>query len=376
MERTQERAQGSPPRPGATSSIAALGRAAVVPVLAVVAALVIGAVIIALSGSNPLEAYAALLRGSFGNARAFERTIERATPLIFGGLAVSLAFKAGLFNIGAQGQLIFGAISAAFIGYSITGLPGIAHAPLALLVGALLGAAWGSIPGFLKAYTGAHEVITTIMLNFVALNITDFLANGPLKDRSSGNIIARTPGIEDSAALPVIGSIPLGVVLALVVAAFVWWLIWRTTIGFELRTVGLNPSAAQYAGMSVRRVTVLAMVASGFLAGLGGAVETLGVVGRFQPGFNVGLGFTAITVALLARNNPFGVIFAALLIGAMQAGSSRMQFDSGVAPEIVEVVQALILFFVAADVLIRKTLRMRSSASDKVTFSSGWGQST
>jgi simple sugar transport system permease protein len=152
-------------------------------------------------------------------------------------------------------------------------------------------------------------------------------------------------------------------------------MIGRSTLGFDLRTVGQNPSAALYAGMSVRRVTILAMVASGFLAGLGGAIETLGVVGRFQPGFNAGLGFTAITVALLARTNPLGVIPAALLIGAMQAGASRMQFDSGVSPEIIDVVQALILFFVAADMIIRWLLRIRASDAERVTLSSGWGQS-
>jgi simple sugar transport system permease protein len=212
------------------------------------------------------------------------------------------------------------------------------------------------------------------MLNFVALNLTDWLADGPWKDRSPGNIVARTPAVADSAVLPTVGIVPLGVVLALLVALLVWWVIWRTTLGFELRTVGLNPSAALYAGISTRWVTVLAMVTSGFLAGLGGAVETLGVVGRFQPGFNVGLGFTAITIALLGRTHPLGVIPAALLIGAMQAGASRMQFDAGVSPEIIDVVQALILFFVAADVIIRRLLRLRVTERERVTLSRGWGQ--
>jgi simple sugar transport system permease protein len=373
MEPAEEQA------PGARRSLqlaraGELLRAVVVPVLAVVVALLIGAVIIAISGVDPLKAYGALLRGGLGNARAIGRTLEKATPLIFGGLAVSLAFKGGLFNIGAQGQLLFGAITAAFVGFTIKGLPAAVHLPLALLVGAATGALWGAIPGALKAYTGAHEVITTILLNFVAINMTDFLADGPWKDRSPGNIVARTPAVEKSAELPAIGSVPLGIVLAVLVAILVWWLIGRTTLGFELRTVGQNPSAAKYAGMSVPRVTVLALVASGFLAGLGGAVETLGVVGRFQPGFNSGLGFTAITIALLARTHALGVIPAALLIGTMLAGASRMQFDSGVSPEIIDVVQALILFFVAADVLIRRLLRMRA-AGDKVTLSSGWGQS-
>lgn len=374
MERAQEQARGAPSGPNFLTGVVASIRAALVPVLAVLVALLLGAVIIAFSGSNPLAAYAALLDGSFGSARAFGRTVERATPLIFGGLAVSLAFKAGLFNIGAQGQLVFGAALAAFIGFSLTNLPAVVHIPLALALGAAAGALWGAIPGLLKAYTGAHEVITTIMLNFVAFNFTEFLANGPWKDRSPGNVIARTPAIVDSAELPTLGTLSLGILIAILVAVLVWWIIWRTTFGFELRTVGQNPSAAHYAGMSVRTVTVVAMVASGLLAGLGGAVETLGVTGRFQPGFNAGLGFTAITIALLARTHPIGVIPAALLIGAMQAGSSQMQFDSGVAPEIIDVVQALILFFVAADVILRKVLRLRADDGESMTFSGGWGK--
>ena len=375
MERAEEKAPNARPTPNLIETIGRLLRAVLVPVMAVVVALIIGAVIIAISGSNPLSAYGALLRGGLGNARAIARTLEKATPLIFGGLAVALAFKGGLFNIGAQGQLLFGAIVAAFVGFAIQGLPPLLHIPLALLIGASMGALWGAIPGALKAYTGAHEVITTIMLNFVAINLTDYLADGPWKDRSPGNIVARTPAVAESAELPSIGSVPLGMVLAVIVAVVVWWVIWRSTLGFSLRTVGLNPSAALYAGMSVRRVTILAMVASGFLAGLGGAVETLGVVGRFQPGFNAGLGFTAITIALLARTHPLGVIPAALLIGGMQAGASRMQFDSGVSPDIIDVVQALILFFVAADVIIRWLLRMRRSEGERVSLSSGWGQS-
>jgi general nucleoside transport system permease protein len=374
MERAEKQSPGVPAAPSFVAGLGEMLRAAIVPVLAVLVALLIGAVIIAISGVDPLKAYGALLRGGLGNARAIGRTLEKATPLIFGGLAISLAFKAGLFNIGAQGQLLFGAILAGFVGYAITGLPAVVHIPLALLIGGLMGALWGAVPGALKAYTGAHEVITTIMLNFVAINITDYLADGPWKDRSPGNIVARTPAVAASAELPAIGSVPMGVALAVLAAIVVWWLIGRSTFGFELRTVGQNPNAAAYAGMSVRRITILAMVVSGLLAGLGGAVETLGVVGRFQPGFNAGLGFTAITIALLARTHPLGVIPAALLIGAMQAGASRMQFDSGVSPEIIDVVQALILFFVAADVLIRRVLRMRA-ASDKVTLSSGWGQS-
>ncbi len=349
-------------------------RAVSVPLAAVLLAALIGAVILIASGANPLSAYAALLRGSFGSATAIGRTFEKATPLIFSGLAVAFAFKAGLFNIGAQGQLLIGAIFSAWLGFSIKGLPIYIHAPLALLGGALAGGLFAAIPGALKTYTGAHEVITTIMLNFVAINITDFLADGPWKDTSPGNIVARTPLIEDSARLGEIGNVPIGFIIGVLVALVTWWLLWKTTVGFEIRTVGLNQHAARYAGIRVPRTVILTMVISGIMAGFGGAIETQGVVGRYQPGFNVGLGFEGITIALLAKTHPFGVIPAALLVGAMNAGSSQMQFDAGVASQIIDVIQALILFFVAADVIVRWIIRQRRvEGEEQLTLSTGWG---
>lgn len=344
-----------------------------VPVGAVILSTLIGAVILLSSGANPIEAYLALLQGSFGSLAALGRTLEKATPLVFSGLAVAFAFKAGLFNIGAQGQLLLGALTAAVIGFGITGLPLIIHLPLALLGGALAGALYGAIPGALKTYTGAHEVITTIMLNYVAINITDYLADGVLKDTSAGNVVARTPQIAESAQIPKLADIPLGFFIAVVIAFVVSWLLWRTTIGFEIRTVGLNPNAARYAGIKVARTVILTMVISGILAGLGGAIETQGIVYRFQPGFNANLGFDGITVALLGKTHPIGVIPAAILVGAMKAGSSQMQFSAGVAKEITDVIQALLLFFVAADVVVRWIFRMREAEEERVSLSTGWG---
>ena len=350
-----------------------LWRALLVQAVAVLLALLIGAILLLLSGANPIQAYAALFEGAFGSITAIGRTLEKATPLIFSGLAVAFAFKGGLFNIGAQGQLLFGAITAAAIGFGIQGLPAIIHIPLALLGGALAGGFYASIAGILKAYRGAHEVIVTIMLNYIAINITDYLSDGPWKDTSPGNIVARTPEILDSARIPNLGGIPFGFFLAILAAIVIWWLLWKTTIGFEIRTVGLNPHAARYAGIKVAQMIVLTMVISGMLAGLGGAVETMGVVYRYQPGFNVGLGFDGITVAMLGKTNPFGVIPAAILVGAMKAGASQMQFSSGVAKEIVDVIQALILFFVSADVIIRSLLRIREPV-EEVKLSTGWGK--
>jgi len=349
-------------------------RTILVQVVAVLLALLIGAVILLISGANPIEAYAALFRGAFGTPIAVGRTLEKATPLIFSGLAVAFAFKAGMFNIGAQGQLLFGAITAAFLGFALHGLPPYIHMPVALIGGALAGGAYAIIPGALKAYRGVHEVITTIMLNYIAINVTDYLADGPWKDTSPGNVIARTPNIDPAAAIGKLGPVPIGFIIAILVAFVVWWLLSKTTVGFEIRMVGLNPSAARYAGIKVAKTLILTMVISGFLAGMGGAVETLGVVGRYQPGFNVGLGFDGITVAMLGKTNPFGVIPAAILVGAMKAGSSEMQFASGVAKEITDVIQALILFFVAADVIVRSLLRMGKAGEEEVKLSSGWGK--
>ena len=343
------------------------------PVAAAILALLIGAAILAFQGIHPLTAYGALLKGAFGNLSAFSRTLEKTTPLIFSGLAIAIGFKAGLFNIGAQGQLLFGAIASAVVGFAVTGLPAFCHIPLALFCGALAGAVYAAIQGVLKTHTGAHEVITGIMLNYVAINLTDYLSDGPLKDTLSGNIIARTPLILETSRIPVVGGIPLGFLLAAMGAIAVWWVLKKSTYGFEIRTVGLNPDAARYAGISVRRILILTMFFSGLLAGLGGAIETQGIVYRFQPGFNVGLGFEGIAIALVARAHPFGIIPAALAVGAMKAGSGRMQFEAGVAPEITNVILALILFFVAADMIVRWILQRREGGDGRLLLHSGWG---
>lgn len=344
-----------------------------IPLIAIILALLVGAVILALSGADPVVAYQALFRGAFGSARYIQRTLEKATPLIFAGLAVAFGFKAGIFNIGAQGQLLMGALTAGFVGFAVKGLPPAIHIPLALLSGAVAGALFGAIPGALRAYSGAHEVITTIMLNYVAINITDYLSDGPLKDTSPGNIVARLPLIEPSAKIPLLGPVPVGFIIALVVAGLIAYVLERTTFGFEINSVGLNPHASTYAGMKTKLLIVSALVVSGLLAGVGGAVETQGVVGRFQPGFNTGLGFDGLTVALLGRNNPFGVILAALLLGAMRGGANLMQFDAKVSANIIDVIQGLMLLFVTADVLIRTVFRLRKDKTSEISLTTSWG---
>lgn len=345
------------------------------PVAAVVAGLVAGALLILISGDNPLTAYGGMTEGAFGSSDAIGRTLEKATPLILGGLAVAFAFKAGLFNIGGQGQLLLGAAFAAWAGFDLA-LPTVAHIPLALVVGGLAGAAFGAVAGLLKATRGTHEVITTIMLNFVAANLTDWLVSrdGPWKDPDSG-AVARSPHVADSAALPRWGFLPVGFLVAVAVAVAVWWIVNRSVLGFEISTVGQNAKAATYAGISVVRITVVAMAISAFLAGLGGAIQTQGVNGRFEPGFNSGLGFDGITIALLARTNALAVIPAALLIGAMDAGSTLMQSRTDVPPEIISVIQGFILFLVAAPSVVRWMLRLREDlgGGTNVDLAAGWG---
>ena len=355
-----------------TGLLAAVLRPAVVPVVAVLLGLVISAVLITFQGNSFLTAYKALLDGGLGNADAILRTLQKSTPLIFGGLAVAFAFKAGMFNIGGQGQLLVGAAFAGWIGFAVTGLPILIHLPLAIIVGSLAGAAWGGIAGMLKATTSAHEVIVTIMLNFVAGNLTDWLASSPWQDTTAGNIAARTPLVADTAIMPTWGVIPTGFLLALVAAAACWWVLERTTYGFEVRSVGANRQAARYAGISVGWIMATTMMVAGLLAGMGGAMETLGVDGRFSVGFNVGLGFEGITIALLARAHPIGVIPAGLLVGVMEAGAAKMQFESGVPPELIDVMQALILFFVAAPIIIRWLLRLREP-EQRLQLGTGWG---
>ncbi len=354
--------------------------AMVIPLLAVFTAMVVGGIVIAFVGGNPFAAYIGLFQGAFGSVKAWSETAVWATPYIFAGLAVALAFKGGLFNIGAEGQLALGAVASAWIGYALPdmlgfSLPAYIHIPLAILGGVLVGALWAAIPGALKAYTGGHEVINTIMMNYIALNLTSFLLNGPMKDKNPLNVIARTPEIVESARIPVIFSglrIHWGFVLALLVALGVWWLLWKTTLGFEIRTVGSSPDAAQYAGINVKRTIILTMALSGLLAGMAGTIEVTALNYRHELGFSVGYGFDAIAIALLGKTHPLGVVLAALLFAGMRNGATRMQFLTQIPVDIISVIQALILLFVAADAIVRYIYRIRSSG-EKLVLTRGWG---
>lgn len=353
--------------------------AALVPILAILTAVIVGGVIIAVVGGNPWAAYLGLAQGAFGSAKAWSETFVWATPYIFAGLAVALAFKGGLFNIGAEGQLAFGAVATAWVGYALPEMlgieiPSILHLPLAIGAGILAGALWAAIPGVLKAYAGGSEVINTIMMNYIALNITSFLLNGPMKDRNPLNVIARTPEIAEGARLPVIVEglrVHWGFPLALLVAFGVWYLLWKTTFGFEIRTVGTNPDAAKYAGMNYKRIIVLTMALSGLLAGMAGAVEVTGLNYRHELGFSIGYGFEAIAIALLGKTHPLGVVLASLLFAGMRNGATRMQFLTQIPVDIISVIQALILLFVAADAIIRYIYRIKAK-EDRLVLTRGW----
>ena len=389
-------------------------RGLLLPVLAVLTALAVGAVLIVFTNDEALhawarffrhpdtalsaswtavrEAYYALLTGAFGSPSTIVRaissgelsqvqsalspiseTVVTATPLIFVGLSVTLGFRAGLFNIGAEGQMNIGALAAAAAGFSFAWMPGPIHLVVVLLAGIAGGAAWGAIPGFLKAKAGAHEVITTIMLNFVAVSLVLYMLSTSFYRQQAEPI-----------AKPVVVAFPhlfgstlrmhLGIVVAIGVAAAMSWFLNRTTLGFELRAVGANPAAARAAGMNPTRTTIMVMTAAGGLAGVAGANQLASVTPSLLPGFAGGLGFDGIAIALLARGRPAGVVAAAFLFGALRAGGRSMQAVTQTPIDIILVIQAFVIAFVAAPALIRAIFRIKERrvlGSDM--FAKGWG---
>jgi general nucleoside transport system permease protein len=358
---------------------------AIVPVLSILLALFFGSLLIILSSlvttngkldiSLPVVAYKALLVGAFGSDKAIVNTLAAATPLVFTGLAVGVGFKAGLFNIGGTGQVLIGGFSAALVGAAVAHQPVPIAVTLALLAGALGGAVYGFIPGALKAFTGAHEVVSTIMLNSLAAFVIVGLVNDVFK--IEGPSFARTADV-GNALLPVLigRNGHIGILLALAVVPIVYFLLWRTTIGFEIRTVGANPSAARYAGMSPRRLIVITMSLCGLFAGIGGAMEILSL-GYYPAVFGTTIGFAGITVALLGRAHPVGILLGAILLGAMRAGAPAMQIEAKVPVELIDVIQGLILLFLAAEVVIRRFVRIRAKgvAPDELkTISRSYGE--
>jgi general nucleoside transport system permease protein len=359
---------------------------ALLPTIAILLALVFGAILMILSSplvkgfdlTLPITSYKALVVGAFGSTTGLVSTVVNAAPIVLAGLAVGIGFKAGLFNIGAQGQFLMGAVASTVVAINLNDSPPAIAIPLSLLGGVLGGLAWGFVPGFLKAWTGAHEVVTTIMLNYIAIYVVAYIISGPL--RGEHVTFARTDTIVGG-ALPVIlgrdGHI--GVLLVALIVPAAWWLLFRSTIGFEIRAVGANPDAARYAGMHPRWITVFTMSLCGLLAGLGGAMDILGQVHYMPASFSTSVGFDGIAVALIGRAHPVGILFAGLLFGAMQAGAGLMQIQAGVPVQMVSVLQAVILFFLAAEVIVRRLVRVRTPSAgvtELATVSKTYGEQT
>ena len=348
------------------------------PVVAVAAAFGIGGLLILSIGDNPIAVYRLLLSSAFGLYDALGNftfdnwgyTLFYATPLIFTGLAVALAFKCGLLNIGAEGQLYVGAFAAAWVGITGAGLPGPLLLPLTILAAVGAGGLWGAIPGVLKARFGSHEVINTIMLNFIAVGLLSYLTQRYYK--AAGDPIMQTVPIGEGAHLARFHALlaPLGIdfpariplnvafLLALLACALVWVFLWRTKWGYEVRAVGQNPAAAEYGGVSVPRRIILAMALSGALAGMVGINEVLGYRYRYYHDFSPGYGFTGIAVALLGRNHPVGIVLAAILFGALIRGGLFVDiFTEKISKDLVQVLQGVIILFFAMEAFFRGALR-------------------
>ncbi len=364
-------------------------RVAALPILSIVLALIVGAILILASELLipnkhfdpvlPLTAYRNLFSGAIGSPwtgdfSSIVSTLAFSAPLLLVGLSVGFGFRAGLFNIGGQGQFLIGALAACWVGLTFRTAPAPIAFSLAIVAGAIGGAVWGFIPGFLKAQSGAHEVVTTIMLNYIGIYVLAATVSGPLKAPGSLNPITEDVA---NAALPVLvgPNLHLGVIIAFLAALFINWLLFRTTLGFEVRTVGANPDAARNAGMRPRRLLIFTMSMAGLLSGLAGAGQILGINHQLNAAYNTTVGFDGIAVALLGRSNPIGIVFAALLFGAMRAGAGLMQIQAQIPPQLVDVLQATILLFLVAGPVLRRVFRLRGAAGlpETETISATYG---
>lgn len=344
-------------------------RGILTPLIAVLLGILVGTVIMLASGYNPVAAFSALWNGVFGDIYSFGEAVRQITPYILAGLAVAFAFRVGLFNIGVEGQFIVGWLAAVWVGVAFD-LPRAIHLPLAIIAAMIAGALWAFIPGLLKARFRVHEVIVTIMMNYVALHVTNYIIRNILASKSGD----KTDMIHESASLRSewlqsitdYSRLHWGIVIAIACCFIMWFLLERTTRGFELRAVGFNQHAAHYSGMSVNKNIILSMLISGAFAGLAGSMEGLGTFGyaAVKGGFT-GVGFDGIAVALLGGNTALGVFFSAILFGVLKVGALNMPLESGVPNELVDIIIALIVFFVASSYIIRVFLNRFSKKEVK-----------
>ncbi|NBK22091.1 nucleoside ABC transporter membrane protein [Sphaerochaeta associata] len=321
---------------------------------ALVLAILVSAIVMALCRFNPMQAFAAIFQGAFGSLRAVSQTLVQATPLMFTGLAFAIAKKASLINIGVEGQMYMGAIAAAWIGAMPLPLPLFVHLPLAIVIGAAAGALLAGFVGFLKVKFGSNEVIATIVLNTIAINITSYLGNYPLK---ADGPTAQTNRIQQTAELSRIFpgyQLTMAFFLAMLVCLLIYLIMEKSILGYEIRSVGYNRLAAQTAGINISRVVVISMMLSGAVGGLAGAMHVLGVDKRFIVGFSPGYGFNGISVAALAADHPLGVILASIIFGALNAGSMVLNRTTRIPTDFINVIQGLVIIFVSAPALVRE----------------------
>jgi len=362
---------------------------ALMPLLAVLAALLVGAIMLLVLGANPIEAYGALLEGAFGSVNAIAETAVKATPLLLVGLGICISFRANVINIGGEGQMVVGALAATALVLAVPNLPSVVLLPLVLLAGFVGGGIWGGIPGGLKAYFGVNEILSTIMLNIVAVQGMNFLLRGALIDPQeiiNGTRIPQTMRLSPAADLPVLipgTRLHLGVVLAVVLAGVVYIFLWRTTIGYRLRAVGHNPDASRYAGIDVKKYTVLALVLRGAFAGLAGAVLVFGseshrmVTDGSATGFTGSAGFNGIVAALFGGLHPLTTIPASFLFGALLVGANKLQRAVQVPAALIGSLNGLVVIFVVSTELIRtrlarrRALREMEGATPPATMESG-----
>ncbi|HSB89294.1 MAG TPA: ABC transporter permease [Anaerolineales bacterium] len=349
------------------------------PVLAVLAALLVGAAMLLLLGVNPATAYAAMAEGAFGSANSVADSVVKATPLLFVGVGICIAFRGGMTNIGGEGQLVVGALAATLAALALPDWPGWAIIPTGLLLGFLAGAVWGGIPGVLKAYLNVNEILSTIMMNAIAVQGLNFLLRGPIMDPiqvQQGSFIPQTARFSLAADLPrlVPTRLHAGVIVAVAFALLAWLLLWRTTIGYRIRAVGLNPHASRRAGIRVERYAMLAMLLSGALAGLGGATQVLGVNHRMftdgsAAGFTGSAGFNGIVAALFGQLHPLGTIPASFFFGALLVGANSMQRAVQVPSALITALNGLLVVFVVSSELWRRRMIQREQMASSLESS-------
>jgi ABC-type uncharacterized transport system permease subunit len=334
------------------------------PLLAIAAALVVGAGLIALTGANPVAAYLALWQESFTSYNGFGNTLTKMAPLLLAALGVFVAFRAGQFNLGGEGQIYLGGLGSALVGLYVHGLPAWIHIPLALLTGFGFAALWGWLPGYFKAMRGINEVITTLLLNYIALNLISYLVQNPLIEPGASS--PYTPLIDPSARLPILlpnSLTHVGILIGLLASIVLGVLFRYTPFGFQVETVGRNPIAARYAGIPVQRIIILAMALAGGLAGLAGSCEVMGLKYRLFEAFSPGYGYDAVAIALLSRNNLAGVVLCSLFFGALRSGANVLQRTAGIPFTIVYAIQGLTVLFVAISLTVEQRILNQSQVS-------------